>query len=31
MTADVTLEDVRLQETADSKGTIGSLNASLTW
>jgi len=31
MTADVTLEDVRLQETADSKGTIGSLNATLTW
>jgi LmeA-like phospholipid-binding len=31
MTADVTLEDVRLQESADSKGTIGSLNATLTW
>jgi hypothetical protein len=31
MTADVTLEDVRLQETADAKGTIGSLNATLTW
>lgn len=31
MTADVTLEDVRLQETADSKGTIGSLNATLSW
>jgi hypothetical protein len=31
MTADVTVEDVRLQETADSKGTIGSLNATLTW
>ena len=31
MTADVTLKDVRLQETADSKGTIGSLNATLTW
>ena len=31
MTADVTLEDIRLQETADSKGTIGSLNATLTW
>ncbi|BBY31385.1 LmeA family phospholipid-binding protein [Mycolicibacterium sediminis] len=31
MTADVTLEDVRLQETADSKGTIGSLTAVLTW
>lgn len=31
MTADVTLEDVRLQETADSKGTIGTLDATLTW
>ena len=31
MTADVTLADVRLQETADSKGTIGSLDATLTW
>jgi hypothetical protein len=31
MTADVTLKDVRLQETANSKGTIGSLNATLTW
>jgi LmeA-like phospholipid-binding len=31
MTADVTLADVRLQETADSKGTIGSLEATLTW
>jgi hypothetical protein len=31
MTADVTLEDVRLQETDDSKGTIGSLHATLTW
>ena len=31
MTAEVTLEDVRLQETEDSKGTIGSLNATLTW
>lgn len=31
MTADVTLEDVRLQETADAKGTIGSLTAILTW
>ncbi|MDT5104002.1 MAG: hypothetical protein QOI25_1515, partial [Mycobacterium sp.] len=31
MTADVTLADVRLQETADSKGTIGSLNATLNW
>ncbi|WP_460355100.1 LmeA family phospholipid-binding protein [Mycobacterium sp. ZZG] len=31
MTADVTLEDVRLQDSADSKGTIGSLSATLTW
>lgn len=31
MTADVTLADVRLQETDDSKGTIGSLEATLTW
>ena len=31
MTADVTLADVRLQDTADSKGTIGSLDATLTW
>jgi hypothetical protein len=31
MTAEVVLENVRLQETADSKGTIGSLNATLTW
>jgi hypothetical protein len=31
MTAEVTLEDVRLQESADSKGTIGSLNATLSW
>lgn len=31
MTADVTLEDVRLQDTGDSKGTIGSLTATLTW
>jgi hypothetical protein len=31
MTADVTLADVRLQDSADSKGTIGSLNATLTW
>ena len=29
MTADVTLEDVGLQDSADSKGTIGSLNATL--
>ena len=31
MTADVTLKDVRLQDSADSKGTIGSLNATLSW
>ena len=31
MTADVTLEDVRLQDSGDSKGTIGSLTATLTW
>lgn len=31
MTADVTLKDVRLQESADSKGTIGSLDATLSW
>jgi hypothetical protein len=31
MTADVTLKDVRLQDTANSKGTIGSLNATLSW
>ena len=31
MTADVTLADVRLQDSADSKGTIGSLDATLTW
>jgi hypothetical protein len=31
MTADVTLEDVRLRDSADSKGTIGSLNATLSW
>ena len=31
MTADVTLEDVRLQDSADSKGTIGSLTATLAW
>jgi LmeA-like phospholipid-binding len=31
MTAEVTLEDVRLKDSADSKGTIGSLNATLTW
>ncbi|MEW2480993.1 LmeA family phospholipid-binding protein [Mycobacterium sp. NPDC049093] len=31
MTADVALSDIRLQGTADSKGTIGSLSATLTW
>ncbi|RDH78305.1 DUF2993 domain-containing protein [Mycolicibacterium moriokaense] len=31
MTADVTVSDVRLHETADSKGTIGSLTATLDW
>ena len=31
MTADVTLKDVRLQDSADGKGTIGSLTATLSW
>jgi hypothetical protein len=31
MTADVTLKDIRLQDSADSKGTIGSLTATLSW
>ncbi|MCV7301597.1 DUF2993 domain-containing protein [Mycobacterium barrassiae] len=31
MTAEVTLEDVRLAESRDSKGTIGSLSATLNW
>ena len=31
MTAEVSLADVRLHESADSKGTIGSLNATLSW
>lgn len=31
MTAEVTLADVRLDESGDSKGTIGSLNATLSW
>jgi len=31
MTADVTVSDVRLRETGDSKGTIGSLTATLDW
>ncbi|MGH3674561.1 MAG: LmeA family phospholipid-binding protein [Mycobacterium sp.] len=31
MTAEVALADVRLQDSADSKGTIGSLNVTLSW
>lgn len=31
MTADVTVSDVRLQGSAESKGTIGALDATLTW
>ncbi|BBX01026.1 DUF2993 domain-containing protein [Mycolicibacterium moriokaense] len=31
MTAEVTLEDVRLHDSRDSKGTIGSLAATLSW
>lgn len=31
MTADVALSDIRLQGTSDSKGTIGSLSATLSW
>ena len=31
MTAEVTLADVRLANTADAKGTIGSLQATLSW
>ncbi|WP_082680687.1 DUF2993 domain-containing protein [Mycolicibacterium novocastrense] len=31
MTAEVTLADVRLQDTGDAKGTIGSLDATLSW
>ncbi len=31
MTADVALSDIRLDGTKDSKGTIGSLNATLSW
>ena len=31
MTAEVTLADVRLHESGNSKGTIGSLNATLRW
>lgn len=31
MKADLSVSDVRLQDSADSKGTIGSLTATLTW
>ena len=31
MTADVTLSDVRLQDSGDAQGTIGALDATLTW
>jgi LmeA-like phospholipid-binding len=31
MTADVTLKDIRLQDSGDSKGSIGSLEATLSW
>ncbi|MGV9800410.1 LmeA family phospholipid-binding protein [Mycobacterium sp. NPDC003449] len=31
MTAEVSLSDIRLQDSADSKGTIGSLDATLSW
>ncbi len=31
MTADITLRDVELKESGDSKGTIGALDATLTW
>jgi hypothetical protein len=31
MQADVTVSDVRLQGSSESKGTIGSLDATLTW
>ncbi len=31
MTAEVSLADVRLHDSADSKGTIGSLDATLSW
>lgn len=31
MTADVTVKDVRLRDSGDSKGTIGSLTATLDW
>jgi hypothetical protein len=31
MKAQVEIDDVRLQDTGDSKGTIGALNATITW
>ncbi|WP_228524171.1 LmeA family phospholipid-binding protein, partial [Mycolicibacterium phlei] len=31
MTAEVTLKDVRLEDSGDAKGTIGSLEATLSW
>ena len=31
MTADVTLSDITLQESAEAKGTIGSITATLSW
>jgi hypothetical protein len=31
MKAELSVSDVRLQDSADAKGTIGSLNATLTW
>lgn len=31
MTVDLDVEDIRLRSTADSKGTIGSMNGTVTW
>lgn len=31
MKADIKIDDVRLQDTGNSKGTIGALNATITW
>ena len=31
MKAHVNIDDVRLQDTANSKGTIGALDATITW
>jgi hypothetical protein len=31
MKADIVIDDVRLQDTGNSKGTIGALNATITW